>query len=73
MTEAPATTQKMPISLAKRLKIAGILIVLGLIVEGLSLVWLHPLSFVVFIAVGGSLLAAGIVLYLWSLVSHGPS
>lgn len=73
MTEVPATTQKLHSVLSKRLKTAGILIILGLIVEGLSLVWLHPLSFVAFIAVGGSLLSAGIVLYLWSLVSNGPS
>ena len=33
------------------------------------LVWNHPLSFVAFLGLGGLLLAAGIVLYLWSLVS----
>lgn len=55
--------------ISKRLKIAGILIILGLIVEGVSLLWLHPLSFVFFIGVGVLLLAAGIVVYLWSLIS----
>ena len=45
------------------------LIIAGLAVEGLSLVWNHPLSFVAFLGLGGLLLAAGIVLYLWTLVA----
>ena len=56
--------------LSRRFRIAGILIILGLVVESLSLLWNHPLSFVAFIGIGGLLLAAGIVLYLWSLTSQ---
>jgi hypothetical protein len=48
---------------------AGILVVLGLVVEGLSLLWNHPLSFVMFLGVGGLLLFLGIVTYLTALVS----
>ena len=70
MTETPTATPKSHDLLLKRLKIAGVFIVLGLIVEGLSLLWNHPLSFVAFLGIGGLLLTSGIVLYLWTLVSH---
>jgi hypothetical protein len=54
--------------ISKRLRIAGLLIFAGLIVEALSLIWNHPLSFVTFLGVGGLLLFLGIVVYLISLV-----
>jgi hypothetical protein len=53
----------------KRLRLAGALIIAGLVVEGASLWWNHPLSFVAFIGLGGLLLAAGIVVYLFALVA----
>ena len=52
----------------KRIRIAGMFILLGLVVESLSLMWNHPLSFVAFLAVGGLLLGAGIVVYLLMLL-----
>ena len=52
-----------------RLRFSGILIVLGLLVEALSLVRIHPLAFLGFMLVGGGLLVAGIAIYLYSLVS----
>lgn len=52
-----------------RLRLAGGLIALGLLVQALSLLWNHPLSFVAFVSLGGLLVAAGIVLYLFALVS----
>lgn len=55
--------------ISKKLRIAGIVIILGLLVEALSLVWNHPLSFVAFVGLGGLLLAVGILFYLWALVS----
>jgi hypothetical protein len=55
--------------ISKKLRISGILVIAGLLVEALSLVWNHPLSFVAFLGIGGLLLAAGILLYLWALVS----
>lgn len=51
--------------------IPGFVTILGLLVEALSLVWNHPVSFVAFVALGGLLLAAGILIYLWALVSTG--
>ena len=53
----------------RRLRISGILIVLGLLVEALSLIRIHPLAFLGFMFVGGGFLIAGIAMYLYSLVS----
>ena len=44
------------------------LIILGLLVEIVSLLWFHPLSFVLFIFVGVTLIGLGILVYLISLV-----
>jgi hypothetical protein len=57
--------------ITKRVRIAGIFILLGLVVESLSLMWNHPLSFITFLAVGGLLLAAGVVVYLLMLLFAG--
>jgi len=56
-----------------RLRLAGGLIILGLIVQALSLLWNHPLSFIAFTAIGGLLLAIGIVLYLLAVVNMAAS
>lgn len=55
--------------LEKRLQIAGVFMILGLLVEALCLIWKGPLAFLVFLGLGGILLLAGIVVYLFSLVS----
>lgn len=55
--------------LGKRLRLAGGLIISGLVVQAVSLFWNHPLSFIAFISVGTLLLAAGIVTYLLTIVS----
>lgn len=53
----------------RRLKTAGALILLGLLVEIVCLVWKGPLAFLVFISVGGLFVVLGIVAYLLSLLS----
>lgn len=50
------------------LRIGSALIILGLVVEIISLLWLHPLAFVLFAFVGTSLIGLGIIVYLSSLV-----
>jgi hypothetical protein len=55
----------------KRLKIAAALIILGLLVEGVCLVWARPLAFLIFVGIGMLLMFAGIVFYLISLVTVG--
>ena len=49
-------------------QVSCILIILGLLVEIVSLLWFHPLSFVLFAFVGATLIGLGIVVYLASLV-----
>ncbi len=56
-------------AMEKKLRIAGVLIALGLLVELVSLRWNHPLSFMLFLSGGGALMAIGVLFYLWSLVS----
>jgi energy-converting hydrogenase Eha subunit E len=53
----------------KRLRIAGILVALGLVILFLTIFWNHPLAFVVFLAVGVPITLAGILLYLFSLLA----
>ena len=55
----------------KRLRLAGALIASGLAVEGVSLAWTHPLSFIVFLGVGGILLGAGLSIFLFTLIRQG--
>jgi hypothetical protein len=56
-------------SIEKRLQIAGTLLIIGLVIEALCLIWGQPISFVIFVAVGGLFMFAGVVLFLFSLVS----
>lgn len=55
--------------LTKRLQLSGVLLACGLIVEVVSIYWAHPLAFVLFIVLGGTMVAAGALLYLYSIVS----
>jgi predicted membrane channel-forming protein YqfA (hemolysin III family) len=56
--------------LQRKLKTAAYLLIAGLAVEGITLHWAHPTSFLVFIVLGGILLTAGIVTYLITIVTH---
>lgn len=55
--------------LERRLRISGIILILGLLVEASSLLGHGPIAFMLFVGLGGILIAAGILLYLVSLVS----
>ena len=55
--------------LADRLRLSGLLIVSGLGVELASFFWNHPISFVLFLFLGAGLTGAGMLLYLWSIVT----
>lgn len=57
------------IGLDRRLQAAGILIVIGLLVEAWTLHWNSPIGFLIFLGIGGLLMAAGILIYLLALVS----
>lgn len=53
-------------------RISGILLIVGLLVEAVSLQYNNALSFMGFIMVGGLLLFLGAVLFLYSLVHVPP-
>lgn len=60
------------IGIRRCLRASSILIILGLLVEIVTLVWVHPLTFVLFVFVGAVLIGLGIVVYLISLVFAVP-
>jgi hypothetical protein len=53
----------------RKLRISAILLILGLLVEALSLCWNNAFSFMSFVVVGGLFFASGVLLFLYSLVS----
>ena len=61
--------QKQTDSINTRLRLAGVLIVVGLLTQALTLLWNHPLSFVAYMVIGGLFMAIGIVVYLLTLVN----
>jgi hypothetical protein len=62
------------ITIWRLLQISSALVILGLLIEIVSLLWFHPLSFVLFAFVAAGLIAGGVLVYLVSLVFVvGPS
>jgi hypothetical protein len=55
--------------LIRRLQLSGLLVALGLAVEGVTLLWSHPTAFLVFLLLGGSLVGAGVLLYLFAIAT----
>jgi hypothetical protein len=53
----------------RRVRFSAALVFLGLIVELTALHWSHPTAFLVFALAGIPLVGAGIVVFLYSLVS----
>jgi RsiW-degrading membrane proteinase PrsW (M82 family) len=60
-------------SMGWRLRVAGIIVTIGLLVEALCLVWSKPIAFVVLVCVGGALIGLGVLLFLYSLLSVPPN
>jgi hypothetical protein len=58
-----------PTKIEKRIRMAGILLIAGLLVELVTLRWSHPTAFLFFLLLGGAMMALGIFIYLFSLVS----
>ena len=71
-TVSPVTYQCDARHIGRRLRISGVLLILGLTVEVTSLLWIHPTAFLVFLSVDGVAIAAGIVIYLYSLIPPWP-
>jgi hypothetical protein len=58
--------------LERRIRWSGLLIAVGLLLQLLTLPLTHPLAFVGFALLGCPLVAAGMLFFLYSLVSHDP-
>lgn len=56
----------------RKIRLAGILVALGLIIQWLTLTRAHPLAFVAFLLIGCPLVGAGVLLYLYSLLTVAP-
>ena len=52
-----------------RLRWAGLLVAVGLAIQLLTFVWIHPLCFLAFAVIGCPLVIAGILLFLYSIVT----
>ena len=61
------------LGMTRVLRLSGVLLILGLAIEAVSLLFNHPLSFMGFMIVGGTLMAVGVLLFLVSLVEAGES
>lgn len=56
-------------SINRQLRISGILVSVGLLIEAVCLMWSRPIAFVVLVVVGGALIVMGVLYFLYSLVS----
>ena len=56
-------------TMARRIRLSGGLILFGIAVEGFTLLWRNPTAFLLFLGLGGAAMAAGVLLFLYSLVS----
>jgi hypothetical protein len=56
-------------SMSRRLRISGIFVIVGLLVEALCLVWSRPIAFVALVCIGGALIDLGVLFFLYSLVT----
>jgi hypothetical protein len=55
------------------LQVSSAFVIVGLALEIVSLLWFHPLSFVLFAFVAASLIGLGVLVYLASVVFAGAS
>jgi hypothetical protein len=53
----------------RRVKISAALVLVGLLIELLALRWSHPTAFLAFAMIGIPFVGAGILVFLYSLVS----
>ena len=68
-----ATSSQLPIPrIERRVRHAATLICLGLVVMLLTLIRVHPAAFMAFVLIACPLMLAGILLFLYSIVSHEP-
>ena len=56
-------------AIERRLRISGLLVGVGLLLQFFTIFWNHPLSFLLFLALGIPLTLAGVLIYLISLLA----
>jgi hypothetical protein len=56
-------------AIERRIRFSAALIIAGLLVEAVSFAWASPLAFFLFLIVACTLVAAGLLLFLLSLVT----
>jgi hypothetical protein len=61
------------IGIRRLLQLSSALVIVGLLLEIVSLLWFHPLSFVLFAFLAASLIGLGMLVYLASVVFAGAS
>ncbi|PYV86935.1 MAG: hypothetical protein DMG90_19620 [Acidobacteria bacterium] len=61
---------KLSSDLERQLQRSGLLLIIGLGIEGVCLLWARPIAFVLMVAAGGFFCAAGVAVYLYALVSR---
>jgi hypothetical protein len=57
----------------RRIRLAALLVLVGLVIEAVTLNILHPISFLVFAGAGVLFLGAGIVVFLVALLQEGEN
>jgi len=57
------------ITIEKRIRWSGVLVIIGLLVQILTMSWSHPLAFMAFLILGCPLTLSGVLLYLFSLTA----
>jgi len=60
-------------AIENRIRLASVLGLIGLLAMAVSLWWKHPLSFVLFMAVGPTFVLLGLGVFLWSLVTRSDA
>lgn len=55
-------------SLDRKLRLPAMILIIGLIVESVCLLRRGPIAFLLFVGLGGALIMAGVLIYLYSIV-----
>src|SRR5262249_12678051 len=67
--EGASQMNSQPTKIERRIRLAGGLLITGLLVELVTLRWSHPTAFLFFLLMVGATMALGIAIYLYSLFS----
>jgi hypothetical protein len=58
--------------LHQRLRRAAILVISGLLLQAFSFIWAHPAAFLLYAMIGGSVMFAGVSIYVLALFHPRP-